>query len=47
MCSSDLLDRGEGGPVEAASAYFMKSPAVQYPDPIARDLLEKFIAENA
>jgi len=25
----------------------MKSPAVQYPDPVARDLLEKFIAENA
>ena len=41
------LDAGKGGPVEAASAYFMKSPAVQYPDPVARDLLEKFIAENA
>jgi len=41
------LDAGHGGPVEAASAYFMKSPAVQYPDPVARDLLEKFIAENA
>ena len=41
------LDAGQGGPVEAASAYFMKSPAVQYPDPVARDLLEKFIAENA
>ncbi|CAN5245878.1 inositol-3-phosphate synthase [soil metagenome] len=37
------LDRGIGGPVEAASAYFMKSPAVQYPDPIARELLEKWI----
>jgi len=41
------LDAGKGGPVEAASAYFMKSPAVQYPDPVARDLLEKFIIENA
>ncbi|WP_213815277.1 inositol-3-phosphate synthase [Glaciihabitans sp. dw_435] len=40
------LAAGHGGPVEAASAYFMKSPAVQYPDPIARELLEAFIAEN-
>jgi len=41
------LDAGLGGPVEAASAYFMKSPAVQYPDPVARDLLEKYIADHA
>jgi myo-inositol-1-phosphate synthase len=40
------LDAGVGGPVEAASAYFMKSPAVQYPDPVARTLLERFIADN-
>jgi hypothetical protein len=24
----------------------MKSPPVQYPDPIAREMLEKFISEN-
>jgi len=41
------LDAGHGGPVEAASAYFMKSPAVQYPDPVARTMLEQFIADNA
>ena len=40
------LDAGAGGPVEAASAYFMKSPAVQYPDPVARTMLESFIADN-
>jgi myo-inositol-1-phosphate synthase len=40
------LAAGHGGPVEAASAYFMKSPAVQYPDPIARTMLEEFIANN-
>jgi myo-inositol-1-phosphate synthase len=40
------LDAGLGGPLEAASAYFMKSPAVQYPDPVAREKLEAFIAEN-
>ena len=39
------LVAGVGGPLEAASAYFMKSPAVQYPDPVARELLEKFIAD--
>jgi myo-inositol-1-phosphate synthase len=41
------LDAGLGGPLESASAYFMKSPAVQYPDPVARELLEQFIRDNA
>jgi len=40
------LDAGLGGPLEAASAYFMKSPAVQYPDTVSRAMLETFIAEN-
>jgi myo-inositol-1-phosphate synthase len=40
------LDAGLGGPVEAASAYFMKSPAKQYPDPVARELLEQFIHDH-
>ncbi|MET1044973.1 MAG: inositol-3-phosphate synthase [Microbacteriaceae bacterium] len=40
-------DAGMGGPVEAASAYFMKSPAVQYPDHIAREHLEAFIEATA
>jgi myo-inositol-1-phosphate synthase len=39
------LDAGQGGPLEAASAYFMKSPSVQYPDPLAREMLEAFIAD--
>jgi myo-inositol-1-phosphate synthase len=41
------LAAGIGGPLEAASAYFMKSPPVQYPDPVARELLEHFIRDNA
>jgi myo-inositol-1-phosphate synthase len=41
------LEAGIGGPLEAASAYFMKSPPVQHPDPVARELLERFIAENS
>ncbi|WP_066039881.1 inositol-3-phosphate synthase [Herbiconiux solani] len=40
------LDAGLGGPVESASAYFMKSPSVQLPDDQAREALEAFIAEN-
>ena len=39
------LDRGIGGPLEAASAYLMKSPPVQHPEPEARALLEQFIAQ--
>ncbi|MGO3147699.1 MAG: inositol-3-phosphate synthase [Leucobacter sp.] len=37
------LDRGHAGPVEAASAYFMKSPPVQKPDDEARAELEAFL----
>src|SRR5690242_6617938 len=36
-------DRGIGGPLLAASSYFMKSPPVQYSDDDARDQVEKFI----
>ncbi len=42
-CAKLALDRGEGGPLLAPSAYFMKSPPVQYADGEARDLLEDFI----
>jgi myo-inositol-1-phosphate synthase len=38
------LDRGIGGPIEAASAYLMKSPPKQLADDIARTQLENFIA---
>src|SRR5665811_1039950 len=36
-------DRGIGGPILSAAAYFMKSPPVQYSDDEARDNVEKFI----
>ena len=42
-CIKVALDRGEGGPLLAASSYFMKSPPVQYSDSEARDLVEDFI----
>lgn len=41
------LDAGIGGPIESASAYFMKSPPVQHPDHAARVLVEEFIADTA
>lgn len=40
------LDRGHAGPLNSASAYFMKSPAVQQPDDVAREELEAFLADN-
>ena len=43
-CAKIGLDRGLAGPLEAPSAYFMKSPPVQYNDNKAREELEKFIA---
>jgi len=42
-CARLALDRGLSGALEAPSAYFMKSPPVQYPDSVARDMVEKFI----
>jgi myo-inositol-1-phosphate synthase len=38
------LDRKIAGPLLSPSAYFMKSPPMQYPDPEARDAVERFIA---
>jgi myo-inositol-1-phosphate synthase len=42
-CAKLALDRGIGGPLLAPSAYFMKSPPVQYHDDEARLMLEEFI----
>jgi len=37
------LDRGISGTLEGPSAYLMKSPPVQYPDAVAREMTEAFI----
>jgi len=37
------LDRGIGGPLISASAYFMKSPPQQFNDEKAREMVEEFI----
>ncbi|MGC0272861.1 inositol-3-phosphate synthase [Pseudactinotalea sp. Z1739] len=41
------LDRGIGGPITSASAYFMKSPPQQYDDEAGRAMVEAFIAGDA
>jgi myo-inositol-1-phosphate synthase len=41
-CCKIALDRGIGGPLAGPSAYFMKSPAVQYHDDDARKMVEQF-----
>ena len=41
-CAKVALDRGIGGPLLGPSAYFMKSPPVQYRDEHARDLVNEF-----
>jgi len=43
-CAKLALDRGIGGPLVGPAAYFMKSPPVQYPDDIAAQMVEAFIA---
>jgi myo-inositol-1-phosphate synthase len=46
-CAKLALDRGVGGPLLGPSAYFMKSPPVQYPDDQAREMVEEFGREQA
>ena len=41
-CAKLGLDRGIGGPLLGPSAYFMKSPPIQYSDADARDMVEAF-----
>ena len=43
-CAKVALDRGVGGPLIGPAAYFMKSPPVQYPDDVAQQMVEAFIA---
>ena len=45
-CCKLALERGLKGALIAPSAYFMKSPPVQYSDDEAHGMVEEFIAEN-
>jgi len=42
-CARIAKDRGIGGPIIGPSAYFMKSPPVQFSDEMAREMVEQFI----
>jgi myo-inositol-1-phosphate synthase len=45
-CAKVALDRGIAGPLIGPSAYFMKSPPVQFSDDAAREMVEEFILGN-
>jgi myo-inositol-1-phosphate synthase len=45
-CAKLAMDRGVGGPLIGPSAYFMKSPPVQFSDEAAREMVEAFIMGN-
>ncbi|MDM7934761.1 MAG: inositol-3-phosphate synthase, partial [Methanothrix sp.] len=38
------MDRKVSGPLYAISAYTMKHPPIQYPDEVAREMVERFIS---
>jgi myo-inositol-1-phosphate synthase len=42
-CAKLAMDRGAGGPLIGPSAYFMKSPPVQFSDEGAHEMVEEFI----
>jgi myo-inositol-1-phosphate synthase len=46
-CAKVAMDRGISGPLVGPSAYFMKSPPVQFSDEMAREMVEEFILEGA
>lgn len=46
-CAKLALDRGQGGVLEAPSAYFCKHPARQFSDDEAFTMVEDFINENS
>jgi myo-inositol-1-phosphate synthase len=45
-CAKLAMDRRVGGPLIGPSAYFMKSPPVQFSDDAAREMVEEFILGN-
>jgi myo-inositol-1-phosphate synthase len=45
-CAKLALDRGQAGPLIGPSAYFMKSPPVQFSDEAAHEMVEEFILGN-
>jgi myo-inositol-1-phosphate synthase len=46
-CAQLGLDRSIGGALTGPSSYFMKSPPQQFPDHVARQLTQDFMAEHS
>ncbi|TES94339.1 MAG: inositol-3-phosphate synthase [Candidatus Cloacimonadota bacterium] len=46
-CAKLAIDNKLSGSLTAPSSYFMKSPPIQYPDPVCRDKTERFIKKYA
>jgi myo-inositol-1-phosphate synthase len=46
-CAKVAMDRGIGGPIIGPSAYFMKSPPIQFHDDTAHDMVEAFADRGA
>jgi len=46
-CAKVALDRGIGGPIIGPSAYFMKSPPIQFHDDVAHNMVEDFADRGA
>jgi myo-inositol-1-phosphate synthase len=46
-CCKVALDRGEGGAIIGASAYFCKHPPQQFNDDLAAQMVEEYIAAPA
>jgi myo-inositol-1-phosphate synthase len=46
-CAKVALDRSIGGPILGPSAYFMKSPPVQFHDDVAHDMVKAFADQGA
>jgi len=44
-CCKLARDNGLSGPIEEVSAYTMKHPPIQHTDPVAQQMLERFIAK--
>ena len=42
-CCKLAMDRGIGGPLISISAYTMKHPPQQFPDSVAKEMVEEFI----
>ena len=45
-CAKIALDKGIGGPLLGPSAYFMKSPPVQYRDQVAQEMVNAFASND-